>query len=750
MARQPIQAEYTTAIKGLITEASPFTYPENASLEEVNFILNKDGSRGRRFGIDYEIENTLIDIGVDLSSSNIAVSSHTWTAVANNGDLEFVVIQVGNKLYFFRSNQGSISSTPVNGGTSITITGNQNDLISGASIYGYFIIVHGTQEVTILSYSPSTDTITKTTKRLKIRDLFGVDDGLPVNKRPTNIDNYHRYNLYNQGWGVTQTTLDLEGASGKNAVDATKDRIYIYPSNADIMWTAKAASAKEVFAVGAYYPPLLATVSFGTTQAPLGKYIIDLFNRGTSRQTESGLILSGKSDTSSGGIVAVAAYAGRVFYAVRETSRIQSDSRSPNIGTMIFYSRADSSIDSLVQCYTEADPSSEHVFDPIATDGGFVTISEAGQTLKLITMGQSLFVFCSNGVWEIHGGEDQFSALNQNISKTTDIAVASPRSIVYAEDKIAFWGLSGIYMISRNDLTLRGGNNDLTYNTIQTLYDEIDPQSKQEVVGTYDAFLRTFRWLYRNTALPNDSFFNKELVYDTVLSAFYLFEINVPDYNYPFIIDYASSNSILSVLDDFDVLVGSDEVMTITDNVVIKDKTSSSTHKGSLKYLTAVKIGATHKITFSHFRNSSFRDWYSYNGVGIDAEARMLTGYTTGGTAMLEKSIEYLHVYMKRTELGLNEFGNFIDPSSCSMQVQWEWTNSISSGRWGRETEVYRLPRIYAFNDLPSDFDYGYTTVITKNKIRGKGRAMSILFKTKPDHNCVLYGWGISGSAGAV
>ena len=77
MARQPLQAEYTTAIKGLITEASPFTYPENASLEEVNFILNKDGSRSRRFGMDYEDAFNLIDTGVDLENTNTAVSSHT-------------------------------------------------------------------------------------------------------------------------------------------------------------------------------------------------------------------------------------------------------------------------------------------------------------------------------------------------------------------------------------------------------------------------------------------------------------------------------------------------------------------------------------------------------------------------------------------------------------------------------------------------------------------------------------------------
>ena len=47
MPRQTVPAEVNTFVKGLITEASPLTFPDNASLDELNFILNKDGSRRR-------------------------------------------------------------------------------------------------------------------------------------------------------------------------------------------------------------------------------------------------------------------------------------------------------------------------------------------------------------------------------------------------------------------------------------------------------------------------------------------------------------------------------------------------------------------------------------------------------------------------------------------------------------------------------------------------------------------------------
>ena len=134
--------------------------------------------------------------------------------------------------------------------------------------------------------------------------------------------------------------------------------------------------------------------------------------------------------------------------------------------------------------------------DVVATDGGFISIPDAGEIKSLVAMGQSLFVFCSNGVWEIHGGEEAFSATNQNVNKVTDLGAISDTSILYVEDNILYWSKSGIYKISRNDLTLRGSNNDLTFSTIQKFYDAIPLEERMNAVGIYDKFSRTCRWMY--------------------------------------------------------------------------------------------------------------------------------------------------------------------------------------------------------------------------------------------------------------
>ena len=92
---------YITFVRGLISEASPLTYPEDASIEEENFILNRDGSRQRRLGIDYENSYALSSNIATNVFSDLAVTTHIWTNVANCGRTTFAVVQAGTILYFY-------------------------------------------------------------------------------------------------------------------------------------------------------------------------------------------------------------------------------------------------------------------------------------------------------------------------------------------------------------------------------------------------------------------------------------------------------------------------------------------------------------------------------------------------------------------------------------------------------------------------------------------------------------------------
>ena len=103
-------------------------------------------------------------------------------------------------------------------------------------------------------------------------------------------------------------------------------------------------------------------------------------------------------------------------------------------------------------------------------------------------------------------------------------------------------------------------------------------------------------------------------------------------------------------------------------------------------------------------------------------------------------------VHLRRTEEGFTDTGDgfeAIGPSSCMVQAQWQWTNSASSGRWGTEFQAYRIPRMYVNDNVNDPYDYGFSVISSKNKLRGKGNALSVKFSTEPAKNLHIYGWGL-------
>lgn len=57
MPQRISQKVVNTFIKGLITEAGELTFPEDASIDELNCLLERDGSRRRRLAVELETSN---------------------------------------------------------------------------------------------------------------------------------------------------------------------------------------------------------------------------------------------------------------------------------------------------------------------------------------------------------------------------------------------------------------------------------------------------------------------------------------------------------------------------------------------------------------------------------------------------------------------------------------------------------------------------------------------------------------------
>lgn len=240
--------------------------------------------------------------------------------------------------------------------------------------------------------------------------------------------------------------------------------------------------------------------------------------------------------------------------------------------------------------------------------------------------------------------------------------------------------------------------------------------------------------------------YNRELILDLSLGSFALYDmghsgypqvndyINVPDFYYD-----TSGNTI--VLDNGDTITLTTDTTSLS-APVLTDRTFNPRQE-RIRYLTTSGTN----WTISEYRDYSFRDWVSYDDVGVDFFSYLITGYELDKDLMRNKYAPYLLVYCKRTEQNYVLTGEGVVPdlpSSCIVQAQWDWSDSPATGKWGTKFEAYRLLRPLATNPADGDpFDYGERVIVTKNKLRGSGRAISLFIQSDSGKDLRLLGWGM-------
>ena len=204
MANIVKELQINSFVKGLITEASPLTFPQNASLDEENFVLNLDGSRWRRLGLDYESGYAITTTAWTNNEVALSrISFHYWPNPGGSTTVSLGVLRIKDTLYFINLLATSPSNAVL---TTATIANLRNSGdIQTAVINGIFVITSWevTRQVIALSWLPSTNTLdTIYYPYIQIRDFYGVYESAAVDLRPTGAVNtdIHKYNLQNQGW----------------------------------------------------------------------------------------------------------------------------------------------------------------------------------------------------------------------------------------------------------------------------------------------------------------------------------------------------------------------------------------------------------------------------------------------------------------------------------------------------------------------------------------------------------------------
>lgn len=205
MARAKTNKLYRDFNRGLITEASYLTYPENASIDELNTVINRKGNRTRRFGMDYQTGYVLEDLEIDDTK---IINEYVWYSVNEDSDYNFVCIQVGTVIHFYRLNVGVVSANKLPftiNLMSYAIAGKTEDDIKKefaafSSGSGYLFIAHRFIDPITVVFDKDANSLTVTPIIIQVRDLEGVDDGLENDAEPPDLTALHHYNLLNQGW----------------------------------------------------------------------------------------------------------------------------------------------------------------------------------------------------------------------------------------------------------------------------------------------------------------------------------------------------------------------------------------------------------------------------------------------------------------------------------------------------------------------------------------------------------------------
>jgi len=772
MARSSSAIEVNKFIAGLITDANPLTFPDNASIEEENFILNIDGSRERRLGLDFEEDTTAITTGVsDAATVEPAFSAYKWDNAGGDPDKSLLVIQLGIEIKFFDLDTTPICAGFINTHSFGSADGTQN--FSYATVDGILVVTTGQKQITSFEYTaPSTITSTDTT--LLIRDLFGVEDVISVDLydrldvRPSSTTSAHTYNLRNQTWALPRPQGNTEAPDDPITYFKTQSSS-LYPSNSDTVNSVLYADTNDTDArtLERFFALDLVRNPRGTVPAPSGYFIIDALERGPSRlakeaelravySTLDDVVSDLPDDTTPGGPKCVAEFAGRIFYGGFSGELTDGDKRSPRMSSYILFTQLVKSVNDLKKCYQEGDPTNKDSPDIIPTDGGFVRINGAFGIQALVNVGTSLLIFAKNGVWRLYGGSDYgFDATNFVVERITDHGIISLDSVVLVDNTVMFWGEDGIYHVHIGQDGSWVSEN-ITYGRIQSLYETISIADKRKAKGSFDNFERKVRWVYFNRL--TDDAETKELVLDINLKAYYLNAIkqftgtSLPRLLAPFAV-----NPYQISIDTTEVTVNGDPVLVNGAAVTYPIENVLSNAIRETGYLVVTQISPVVEYAFAFYRNPDFRDWFSSDNIGVDAAAYVITGYVAqapgGQDFMRRKQIPTLFVHCRRTENGFEEdVGGDLVPinqSSCIVQARWEWSDSSSSRRWGNEFQAYRYKRLCFPVDVNDGYDTGFATIVTKNKLRGYGKVVSIKFSTEEYRNLHLYGWSMVMSVGA-
>ena len=610
-------------------------------------------------------------------------NAYYWSNFDKKGT-DCVVLQQGSFLRFYKAKRPYGSQLIAELDTTSQITSSSFSKYSFSSGEGFLLAVSEFVEPFYVTLSEDPAGAVLTPINIQIRDLTGVDDSLTVDEQPTSLSDKHKYNLLNQGWDETKI----------NSYNTSQHK---YPSNALIWWLGRNSS-------GDFDVPTLTKVYFGSTPAPKGHYILDYFNQDrTTASSVQGLDTIKKDRY----VCDVAFFAGRFFYLTSST--------------VLFSQVIREDIRNIGKCFQDADPTSQHISDIVATDGGEIIFQELGYGKAIKKFPLGLIVFGDKSVYSIQStAGNTFTATQYQTQFVTHAGAISGKSVVNAEDVIFYWSPQGIYQISVDQVSgTQAIASSASANTIQQWYNNLPNFSKENCIGAYDYANRRIVWLY-----PTDE--DNLEIHDGVLAYYLDFQAFVPskvsiDGGKLFTVFETTIPSF--IVPSIGLYAGNDDITAGDNDVIVKDFGGEFGRNFSVCYLGYIK--SYDRLFFCDFASREFIDF----GTGL-YKSYALSYPITFGSTFNKKYTPVAQCYFLRTEEDEMNNGTYLAPSSCYIRARWKWGETSDSHKWDLVQEGYiRIPRFMNFRYVNG-----------KIRIKGSGPSMQLMLESKEDNDFKLSG----------
>ena len=683
--------------KGLNTDSNPLNYPTGFSTDTDNCVFDITGRVSRRLGI--ALEDNYQYSTRTISDPAEAFVEYTWTPVAGDSTLTFLVQQQGPTLFFYNVSSQTDTVSGAKFAQEITLTDpsllttTRNPDIypcSFAQGNGDLFVCNAACEPFYIRYNIAANLFSANPITISFRDFEGAASDTTLNV-VASADTLrfgvslatlevaypgHYYNLQNQGWYIGDALSQWDAARTD------------LPSNLDIvgLYRSSATDAFDTTLVGSQDP--------GYTPAPRGHFIIDLSNGNRQgaytlqkKTSVAGITLPASDANYITDIrpTTVAFFAGRIFYSGMNIQKYNGS---------LFFTQIIENETQYGRCYQRNDPTSEEVFELLPSDGGVLKILGVGIVTSLFSLQGALIVIASNGVWVLSGSNNAgFAANDYNIKKISSIGSISPLSVVDVAGTPMWWGEDGIYTLKYDP---QNGNfivESRSSGVIDTFFTSIPASTRKYVKGAYDTANFVVYWIYNNIGGSVPYTYTNVLCYNILSNAYYPWSVVNADPKLRGLVYVRDSNHISIPRIKLTITVPS----TATTNLL--------------------SYGSFHSATYADWQNISI-DGGSTFPYGIAYTSYFITGYTLPGQTQTFAQPNYIFLYFEQ-----------ITDSSFRVQNIYEFATSANSGKFSSLQVVTSAPST------------NRAIVTRRLKGRGKGRSIQMKILSTEGKPFTLVGW---------